>query len=314
MTPAKIASGPNWLHQRIERDEVVIIDGATGTELEARGVPMHEFAWSVQALFEYGHVVREVHEDYIRAGADVVITNTFSTGRHLLDPIGYGDRVEALNREAVELALQARDAVADRPVAIAGSMSSFMARPEDPEWFNPETLRSTFTEQANLLAEAGVDLIALEMLQRPESARPAVQAAVQTGLPVWVGVSCKRSRDSDGLATFDYPERDFKDVVSAVTDLGAGLINVMHSEVHDTAPGIELVRQHWSGPIGAYPNSGYFKMPNWQFVDIIPPDELIEVAKTWVTQGVQVIGGCCGIGPEHIRRLKQELPTYLPPT
>lgn len=305
-------TGPEWLERRIAAGEVIIIDGGTGTELEARGVPMHQYAWSGAAMFEHSDVLREVHEDYIRAGADVIITNTFATARHMLEPIGYGEQLGTVNRKAVEAARQARDAVADRQVAIAGSMSSSMAQAPDPKWLNADTLHATFTEQANILAEAGVDLIALEMFQRPEITEPAVVAALQTGLPVWVGLSCRRVPSSERLVTFDHADRDFEDVVRAVSDLGVGVIAVMHSEVPDTGFGIELVRNHWQGPIGAYPNSGYFKMPNWEFIDIISPDELVHVAQGWLAQGVQIIGGCCGIGPQHIRRLKAELPAYLP--
>ncbi len=304
-------AGPAWLDERIAGGEVVLIDGATGTELEARGVPMHATAWSGTAVLDYGEVLREVHEDFIRAGAEVIITNTFAAARHVLEPAGHGDRVAVVNRKAVEIAQAARDRAANGPVAIAGSMSNSFLRTAGSDWLRPETLAATFREQAEVLAEAGVDLIALEMMRSPELARPAIEAAVTTGLPVWVGASCRRSGDG-GLVTFDEPARDFAAELSRLTGLGAGLIAVMHSEVADTGPGLDAVRAHWSGPLGAYPNSGHFVMPNWQFVDIISPDNLVAEAKRWVAQGVQVIGGCCGIGPDHIRRLKDELPARLP--
>ena len=76
-------TGPDWLHDRIAAGELVIIDGATGSELEARGVPMVQKGWSVLAQLEYPDVLRALHEDYIRSGASVVITNTFGAGRHL---------------------------------------------------------------------------------------------------------------------------------------------------------------------------------------------------------------------------------------
>ena len=97
------------LQARIGRGEVIILDGATGTELQSRGVPMHGFAWSAAALDTHPETVRAVHEDYVRAGADVIITNTFATARHVLEPAGLGERVRALNQRAVALAQEARE-------------------------------------------------------------------------------------------------------------------------------------------------------------------------------------------------------------
>src|SRR5438132_13891527 len=96
------------LNARLASGDVVVIDGATGTELQARGVPMDDAAWCGVANLEHADVVRAVHEDYIRAGAAVVIANTFSTDRNRLAEAGLADRVEEVNRSAVEAALEAR--------------------------------------------------------------------------------------------------------------------------------------------------------------------------------------------------------------
>src|SRR5262245_53219036 len=181
---------PN-LQARLEAGKIIILDGATGTELQRRGVPMHGFAWSAAALDTHPEMVRAVHEDYIRAGADVIITNSFSTARHVLEPAGLGDRVRALNQRAVSLAQAAREnAAGGRPVAIAGSISSFRA-----DGAPAEQLAANYREQAELLAEAGVDLIALEMMADVEQAAPAIRAALATGLPIWVGFSCRVAVD-----------------------------------------------------------------------------------------------------------------------
>ncbi len=90
-----------------------------------------------------------------------------------------------------------------------------------------------------------------------------------------------------------------------VANRGISVINVMHSPIEDTAAGISTVRGHWSGPIGVYPESGYFIMPNWQFVDVIEPADLVREAQAWVDQGVQLLGGCCGLGPKHVTALKE---------
>src|SRR5580692_3343166 len=107
---------------RLADGDLVIIDGGTGTQLQAEGVSMDDDTWCGRANLEQPEMVRRVHEAYIRAGADVIITNTFATSRAALEPAGLGDRVADANRNAVAAALRAREAAAGgRAVAVAGS-------------------------------------------------------------------------------------------------------------------------------------------------------------------------------------------------
>src|SRR6185437_6085655 len=160
---------------RLAEGGLVIIDGGMGSQLQAEGVPMDEVAWSARANLDQPEVVQRVHEEFIRAGAEVIIANTFAVSRAGLEPAGLGGRVSEANRGAMRAAMQAREAAASRPVAVAGSMSSFcpiamdagalgspLSGPaaEDPRF--PSL--ADFREQAALLAAAGADLIALEMI------------------------------------------------------------------------------------------------------------------------------------------------------
>ena len=113
------------LLKRIDNGDVIILDGATATELDRRGVPMDSVAWSAGALETHPDVVRQVHEDYIRAGADIVTTNTFSSARHVLELAGMGDLVVKLNRRAAALA---KEAVAAPP----GTVESTSRAPSRP--------------------------------------------------------------------------------------------------------------------------------------------------------------------------------------
>lgn len=297
------------LERRIESGDVVVLDGATGTELEKRGVPMDDAAWCAAALVTHPETVREVHEDYIRAGADVIITNTFPAARHVLEPAGMGERFRELNTLAVELAKQARESVAESPVYIAGSISTFSARHDNSREPPERTARANYREQAEVLAEAGVDLIALEMMRDIEQTRYALQAAASTGLPVWVGFSCKRA--ADGTVMLWDGGHTLAEALSEIPPLGASLVNVMHTLVEDAGPALREVTAGWEGPVGAYPHAGKFIMPNWQFTDMIPPEDFARRAREWLDLGARVIGGCCGIGPDHIRALKKELPASV---
>src|SRR5438067_9561141 len=154
------------LNARLASGDVVVIDGATGTELQARGVPMDDAAWCGVANVESADVVRQVHEDYIRAGAAVVIANTYSTNRFRLAEAGLGHRVEEVNRKAVAAALEARERAGRPEVAVAGSLSraaAFTIRGE-PQPGGREAVIEVYAEQARIVADAGADLIALEMI------------------------------------------------------------------------------------------------------------------------------------------------------
>lgn len=296
-----------WLENRIAGDgPVVVIDGGMGTELEKSGVPMDGRVWSGRAVMSHPDAVRQTHEDFINAGAEVIIANTFAAARHMLEPGGLGDQVKEINHHAVKLAQQARDRVAREPVAIAGSICEW-APTDDLEWHKPAAVGRSASEQAGLLAEAGVDLIALEMCQQIDFSIAAIEAALETGLPIWIGISARSHRERQSMSVFDYEELEFEPLVKALAGYPAMMMNIMHTALPDVDKAIEIVRRYWSGAIGVYPESGYFTMPNWQFVDVIEPEALVKAANTWIDNGVGLVGGCCGLGPAHITALRQAI-------
>ncbi|MGB3682103.1 MAG: homocysteine S-methyltransferase family protein [Rubrobacteraceae bacterium] len=298
------------LEQRIKDGEVILLDGGTGTELEKREVPMDVAAWCAAALSTHPEVVRGVHEDYIRAGADVIITNTFPAAKHVLEEAGLGDRFRELNARAAELAREARESVGREGVYVAGSISTFPARLDHGYDPGEQTARANYREQAEVLAEAGVDLISLEMMRDLEQSAYAAEAAGETGLPVWLGFSCKRAEDGTLLL---WDEHDtLAEAVDELARQNVSLISIMHTLTEDTVPALREVRERWDGPLGAYPHYGKFIMPNWQFIDMISPEDFAAEAQQWIEAGAQVVGGCCGIGPEHIQVLKEKLPERLP--
>jgi S-methylmethionine-dependent homocysteine/selenocysteine methylase len=299
---------------RLADGELVIIDGGTGTQLQAEGVPMDDVAWSARANLGHPDVVQRVHEQYIRAGAEVIIANSYAASRAALEPAGLGDHVAAANRAAVRAAVRAREVAATRPVAVAGSMSSFspidmdagaVNRPhpgptdDDPRF---PTL-ADFREQAGLLAESGVDLIALEMINARGYGRAALQAAAETGLPVWLGVSPFRLEDGTLAGQPDLGDGEsFEDLLSTLVHPAPAAVTVMHAKPEVTLEAIEIIRRHFAGPVGVYAETGDWQPPNWVF-DGLTPAEYLQQAITWADHGARLIGGCCGVGPEHIRVL-----------
>lgn len=285
--------------QRLQNGELMLIDGATGTEIERRGVPMVYNAWNGSGAMTHPDVVRQVHEEYFRCGANVVISNTFSTSRHVLQDAGLAEHFELLNRRGVELACAARTNMGAPQALVAGGITHWSFTRQHPSLTQ---LRSNIEEQAAIMAAAGADLIMLEMMADVERTLILLAAARKSGLPVWVGFSCRL--DEQGTVRLLDGET-LVEGIEAVKDEEVPLVSIMHTEVDIIDACLDVLQANWPGPIGVYAHSGSFIAPNWVFTDTISPEDYASAAASWLKRGVQLIGGCCGIGVEHIQVLKE---------
>ena len=296
------------MRRRLASGEIILLDGPTGTELQRRGAPMSGGAWCALATGTHPELLLEIHEDYVRAGADIVTANTYSNARHMLDEAGAPEKAGDLTRNAVEIAMRARDrAAGGRDVAVALSLSHQMPMIAgtgrgDPERRPPSRqVLDNFRELVAAGVDAGADMIILEAVSRPEHIALALQAVEESGLPYWCGLSAVR--ENGVILSFADERFPFAESIAAGLAGNAEVVGVMHSGVDVTTPALELLRQSWPGPMMAYPESGHFTMPRWQFEDVITPDDLATEAAVWRDIGVQVLGGCCGLGLEHLRAL-----------
>ena len=286
----------------------VMLDGGLGSELQRRGVPMDGSTWCAEANRSHPDTVRAVHRSYVEAGANVITANTFATSPLLFSALARVDEIEGIDRTAVSLAR----VEAPAGIRVAGSFSTMRLVPEggdrtalDGGWTDAATER-LMAIKAEALAGTGVDVILMEMMRDNDYSLVATRAAVATGLPVWLGVSVERRGDG-GLVGFGRPDMPVANWIAALCDTGVERVNVMHTAVDDVSEALAAVRAAgWSGPIGVYPESGFFTMPDWQFVDIIAPDDLVRLSHKWVAAGADLLGGCCGLGPEHITALVRE--------
>ncbi len=310
------------LHKKLQGKEVIVLDGAVGSEIERLGGAMHARAWCAVANKTHPDIVRSVHEEYIIAGADVVTTNTFSTCRHVLAAADLAHETIAINTRAVELAKNAIDKVMpDRPVAVAGSMSNNLAW--IPGTYSPDPgyiptagqEASDYRELAETLAQAGADLLVMEMMCDVERASRLTEAAIATGLPVWVGISCSLHADgsvtawdmhseepADRLAD-DHQRQEplaLEEVIDAMISLGPDVIGIMHSTVQAMGPGLDMLFDRWEGPVMAYPEAAAGHD--------VGPAEFASYCRRWADDGVQIIGGCCGTTIDHIREMVSVLP------
>ena len=340
------------LKNRMDNGEVIILDGAIGTELQAMGVPMHPASWCGPGNYTHAATVRQMHERYIRAGADIITTNTFNTVRPALEASGYGDMVREINTRAVDAALEARDrAAGDRSVYIAGSISCRMPIRDQRTGaltggtgygygasLSTEELRVYIDEQAEILAESGVDFFLVEnMWADNESRVVATESAKATGLPVWVAFTASMTPDGQTVTMSMGDERLYSGAVrmpmwtsswrtiehdmtlvegiGEIAALKPDVLGVFHSRIDETTAALQVMLDQWSGPIVAYPDAGREDyLETWRDSMVANEEtaqELARAAADWVGMGTQVIGGCCGFGVDYIKPLRGALPARI---
>ena len=308
---------PDDLPTRLDTGRPVRMDGAMNTELAREGFTFTTAEW-LRVNVDAPEVVAGIHARYAKAGAELHIANSFSAARHVLEAAGIGDRYEAINRASVELCREAIEAAAPHRQWIAGSVSTYAAGHDRRNLPNLHELERNCADQARVLADAGADLIALEMLADADTCVAMMRGAAEAGLPVSLGLICVRDasgrvmlfgRGRDNLyAGQDVPLDETLPSILERMPVGLRLIvAVMHSTPEDTGPALTVVRSCWDGEIAAYPNTGAYDSGGWDWTDAQTPQAFADSCAQWAALGVRIIGGCCGYGPGHIRAMSSRL-------
>ena len=291
--------------------ETILLDGATGSELENRGIKMDN-SWCATASLEFD-ILKQIHKDYINAGAKIITTNTYASNRMILEVAGVEDRFEEINLAAINAAIQARDECGRDDVLVAGSLShqipyedAFRSQEEKDKYIKkltPEYFQKSFDELAFFLADNGCDFILLELMYRPDRIDIIFDSASKVGLPVWAGFS---SRNKDGLIalTTDY-EYSFKKMISNVKHHKLDAVGTMHCDIGVIEESIKELKEIYDLPIMAYPEVAVFNFPRYDMSNVIQPNDYLVEAKKWKDAGAQIIGGCCGTTVEHIKLLNK---------
>lgn len=302
--------------QMLTGDPPNLMDGALGTELERRGLPIEEQGWSAMALQQHGVIVQSIHEDYLRAGSVIHIVNSFALARHVLKPVGLAERLEWMNRQSVNLFDRAVSATGlDRNgLWAAGSISTFSANSDRSKLPKSRELLKNYQEQAGVLVDAGIDLFALEMLFDVDLSLTMLEAVEPFGLPLILGLTCEWDREGnkDQVVTrsLDGVSRSLGEVLNEL--LGCCrhhkiIPAIMHSDIDVTHAALGILRQQFNAPVAAYPNSGSFSNLRMNFDSVCSPREFANASIDWIQEGVSIVGGCCGIGPKHIAELRTRL-------
>jgi homocysteine S-methyltransferase len=271
---------------------VLVCDGAMGTMLYAKGIFLNR---SFDELnLTQPDFVAEVHQAYVRAGADVIETNTFGANRVKLTPFGLGDRVKAINAQGAKIARQA----ARDQVFVAGSIGPLGIRIEPWGKTGVDEAEAYFREQVQGLLEGGVDLFVLETFHDVNEIAAAIRAVRgSSDLPVVAQVTT----EEDGNTLDGAPPEAF---VPQLEALGATVIGVNCS----VGPAgmletIERMARVAHVPLSAQPNAGRPREIEGRNIYLSSPEYMASYARRFVANGVRLVGGCCGTTPEHVRHI-----------
>lgn len=269
----------------------LVFDGGIGTQLYERGVYINRSF--DDANLSRADLVRQIHEDYLDAGAQILTTNTFAANRIKLRRHGLEDKLEAINREGARIA---REVAGDRAY-VAGSIGPTGQTPTMLTDRELDEIRKIFSEQAKILAEEGVELIVLETFRQLSEIRLAIDAVRQEcDLPIIAQMAFDAEfKTGDGAG----PER----VVMLLKDWGADVVGANCMEGPHVLFDVVSKMVGKDIPIIAQPNAGYPRFVAERLVYMATPEYFGVFAKRYFKAGVAIVGGCCGTSPEHIKKI-----------
>jgi len=284
----------NKFLERLNGEEVLVADGATGSNLQKMGLKPGRPPEDL--IIDNPDIVLKLASSFVEAGADIILTCTFGGTRMRMKDSKYQDRTPEVNIRAAELACKAASARSD--VLVAGSMGPVGAliRPYGP--LEAEDVRATFSEQAKALSDGGVDLLLIETMFSLEETTAAFEGAKSaTDLPIVISFSYDRgTRSMMGVKP--------KDVIRRYSEMGAALVG---ANCGTTLENMEAVVKEYAMtlpnfPLWVKPNAGVPRMDieTEQGIYDMGPEDMAKFAKKYVELGAKVVGGCCGNTAEHI--------------
>jgi len=282
-------------------ERVLVCDGAMGTMLYAKGVFINK---SFDALnVTQPDLVAEVHQEYVRAGADIIETNTFGANRIKLGSFGLADKLHAINEQGARIARHA----ADEKAYVAGSIGPLGIRIEPWGKTGVDEAREYFREQAQALAAGGVDLFILETFRDLNEIGAAIDAVRSVSdRPI----IAQMTTEEDGNTLDGTPPEKF---APALEQRGATIIGVNcavgPAPMLDTIERMEAVTRR---KLSAQPNAGQPRDVEGRNIYLCSPDYMASYARRFIMHNVRIVGGCCGTTPEHIRQIKSAVRAMAP--
>jgi len=285
-------------------DRPVLADGAMGTVVYGRGIFINR-CYDELNLTDPG-LILSIHEEYLQAGAEILETNTFGANRFRLARHGLGGKVAEINAAGVRLARQAVEHLKEKHASeawVAGSVGPLGVRLEPLGKTGLDEARAAFAEQIHALTAAGVDLLIIETMPALNEAHEALEAARETApdLPVLVMVTVD---DESNCLDGSSPAQS----AALLTEWGAGAIGVNCSTGPATVlTAIEAMRGATTLPLAAMPNAGMPRAVEGRNIYLCSPEYMASFARKAIAAGAQIVGGCCGTTPNHIRAMRSAI-------
>lgn len=286
---------------QFKKEKLYYLAGATGTEILRRGFPTKLPLWSAQVLFEKPELLKQIYVDYIKAGADIITTNTFRTQRRTLAKAGLAKETERINHLAVDIAVAARkEAHAERPVYIAGSITTLedCYRPDLTP--SQHELEKEHQEQVQLLDDTPIDFFLLETFNSIREAAVAARAAAATGKPLAVSFTANAGGYILNGDTWDEAVKQLLPCNPL-----AILVNCVPEAVATEA--LRKIKNSTVLPFGAYANGTGMadNEDGWKFTAADHIGNYLHSCSRWIDLGATIIGGCCGTNPEYTQAYSQ---------
>jgi 5-methyltetrahydrofolate--homocysteine methyltransferase len=282
----------NKFIERLNSGEVLVTDGATGTNLQLSGLAagMHTEDW----VFDHPEKILNLEKAFVAAGSDIILTCTFGGTSIRMKGAKHGSEIAELNKRAAGLARKA--ASSREGVMVGGSMGPLgqLLKPFGPITY--EEAKAAFAEQAGALAEGGVELLVIETHYALEEADAAFEGArLVTDLPIAISFSYDRgTRTMMGIRPTDVIKKyKTKGAIIVGANCGTTLEN-METIIKEYATAKIAI------PLWAKPNAGIPRISESRTIYDVTPNIMAEYAKKYIGLGVQVVGGCCGSTPEHV--------------
>ncbi len=282
---------------------VIVADGAMGTMLYSRGVFINRCFDDLN--LSAPDMVRQIHQEYVKAGSEIIETNTYGASRLRLSAFGLGEKTAAINRAGVRIA---REAAKDQ-AWVAGAVGPLGVRIEPLGPTSFAEARAAFREQTDALVDAGVDLLILETFANLDELREAVAAARQSAGDDLVIVAQVTIDDFGHLP-------GGTDTATFTREMNAMPVDVIGLNCSvgpkATLETIEPMMQHSSKPMSAMPNAGVPQRVEGRNIYLCSPEYMAQYARRMLWAGVKIIGGCCGTTPEHIKLIRSETRSLQP--
>jgi methionine synthase I (cobalamin-dependent)/5,10-methylenetetrahydrofolate reductase len=285
------------------QSKIVITDGAMGTMLYGKGVFINRCFDELN--LSSPQLVKDVHQEYVKAGAEVIESNTFGANRIRLGAFGFAERLDAIVHAGVKLAREA----AGEKAFVAGAIGPLGAQIEPLGALSFIQAREAFKEQADALIAAGVDLLLLETFYDLNELREAISAAREAAGPEMIIVAQVTVNDDGSLRDGTSTETFTRNLHEWPADVVGVNCSAGPKVALET---IEKMARYTTKPLSAMPNAGLPATVEGRNIYLCSPEYMAQYSRRFVQAGVRLMGGCCGTTPEHIKQISSEIRSLQP--